>query len=206
MSRKRTFIWPKCALLSASALLFSCNSAPPSKKASAPEQPKILNFYASPGTIAKGEDALLCYGTEGVAEVKIDPPVESLKPALSRCFQVKPDKTTAYKLTATGTGGSVEQTTEVRVEGVKKPEPAASIGLIRLFVADRNEAKAGDRVTLCYATVKATAVRLNPGGKVLPPSDRNCTMLPITQTTTYVLEATGAGGVKERDSLTVTVR
>ena len=64
---------------------------------------KILQFYTSQGEIAAGQKALLCYGVVNATAVRLDPPVETVWPAVSRCFEVKPAKTTRYTLTATGT-------------------------------------------------------------------------------------------------------
>ena len=67
---------------------------------------KILQFYASGGEIAAGQKALLCYGVVNATAVKLDPPMESVWPSVSRCFEVKPAKTTRYTLTAEDAGGA----------------------------------------------------------------------------------------------------
>jgi hypothetical protein len=61
---------------------------------------KILSLTADPGVISHGGKALLCYGVVNSTAVKIDPPVESVWPSLTRCFEVTPAKTTRYTLTA----------------------------------------------------------------------------------------------------------
>lgn len=61
---------------------------------------KILSFYAAPGKIARGEHANLCYGVSGAKTVRIEPPVDAVWPALTRCVQVSPRKDTVYKLIA----------------------------------------------------------------------------------------------------------
>ena len=63
-------------------------------------QLKILNFYASPGAIRRGEHASICYGVYGAKSVRIEPPVKELYPAISYCLQVSPSKSTEYKLVA----------------------------------------------------------------------------------------------------------
>lgn len=63
-------------------------------------QLKVLSFYASPGTIRRGEHASICYGVYGAKSVRIEPPVEELHPALAYCLQVSPPKSTEYKLVA----------------------------------------------------------------------------------------------------------
>jgi hypothetical protein len=78
---------------------------------------KILQFYTSGGEIAAGQKALLCYGVVNATAVKLDPPVESVWPSVSRCFDVKPARTTRYTLTAEGAGGaSASESIEVVVK------------------------------------------------------------------------------------------
>ena len=63
---------------------------------------KILQFYTQARTIARGEKAVVCYGVLNAAAVRLEPPVERVWPAVSRCFEVSPAKTTRYTLTAEG--------------------------------------------------------------------------------------------------------
>ncbi len=55
---------------------------------------KILDFYASPATVRRGQSATICYGVNAAASVRLDPPVEQLHPAFSHCFQVAPSRDT----------------------------------------------------------------------------------------------------------------
>ena len=66
---------------------------------------RILSFYASPGVIRPGGHANLCYGVNGAKTVRIEPPVEELRPALSHCLTVAPRKSTEYKLIAQDAAG-----------------------------------------------------------------------------------------------------
>jgi hypothetical protein len=61
-------------------------------------QLKILNFYAAPGVISRGQKALVCYGTVNATSVRLEPAVERMYPALSRCFEVAPTHDTRYTL------------------------------------------------------------------------------------------------------------
>lgn len=61
---------------------------------------KILQFYARSREIARGEKALVCYGVVNAAAVQLEPPVEKVWPAVNRCFEVAPERTTRYRLTA----------------------------------------------------------------------------------------------------------
>jgi len=80
------------------------------------DQLKILNFYATPPTIQRGQQALICYGVNSAERVRIEPPVEQLHPAVSHCFQVSPLRDTDYKLIAGDRSGhSVTASLRVQV-------------------------------------------------------------------------------------------
>ena len=80
------------------------------------DQLKILSFYANPPVIESGAKSLVCFGVNAAKSVRIEPPVEELHPALSRCFHVAPSRSTEYKLIAEdGSGHSVSQTLSIRV-------------------------------------------------------------------------------------------
>ncbi|HWF09567.1 MAG TPA: hypothetical protein VG297_13950 [Bryobacteraceae bacterium] len=66
---------------------------------------QILSFYAAPAKIARGEHANLCYGVSGAKTVRIEPPIDAVWPALTRCVQVSPRRDTEYKLIAVDESG-----------------------------------------------------------------------------------------------------
>ena len=68
---------------------------------------EILNFYASPRSIRRGDSAQLCYGVSNAKSVRLDPPEGRVWPAVSRCFDVAPKKETTYTLTAIDASGNV---------------------------------------------------------------------------------------------------
>ncbi len=75
-----------------------------------------MSFYASPGVIRSGDSANLCYGVNGASQVRLEPPVEKVWAAQSRCFAVSPRADTEYKLTAEDTAGhSVSQSFLLKV-------------------------------------------------------------------------------------------
>jgi len=74
---------------------------------------EILAFYATAATLQRGESAQLCYGVSNAASVRLDPPVESLRPSYSRCLDVSPQKDTTYTLTAEDTQGHTKTATAV---------------------------------------------------------------------------------------------
>ena len=66
---------------------------------------KINSFYVSPAAVQKGSPANICYGVVGAKQLRIEPPVAEVWPALNRCIQVAPSKNTAYKLIASNAEG-----------------------------------------------------------------------------------------------------
>ncbi|HVA72912.1 MAG TPA: hypothetical protein VNF02_07335 [Candidatus Limnocylindrales bacterium] len=67
---------------------------------------KILSFYAVPGGIHRGDEAALCYGVSNAKSVTLEPKAaDGVWPALDRCVEVSPQKTTTYTLTAVDSAG-----------------------------------------------------------------------------------------------------
>ena len=94
----------KFALLTpALCLLASCGNraAPEAKQPSGLKPVKVLQFYAGSGTVARGEQVLICYGVENAKTVRLEPPIEKIAPSFNRCFQYSPSATSEIKLIAT---------------------------------------------------------------------------------------------------------
>ncbi|MBZ5635319.1 MAG: hypothetical protein LAO55_19510 [Acidobacteriia bacterium] len=70
------------------------------------DQLTILGFNAAKGEVPPGGRVVLCYGVSNAAQVKIEPGVEPIKPALSHCLEVFPKKTTTYTLKAEDAKGN----------------------------------------------------------------------------------------------------
>jgi len=77
---------------------------------------KILQLYG-PREIAAGGKALICYGVVNATAVRLDPPEEKVWPAVSRCFEVTPVRSTRYTITAEGKEHTtVSQSIEIAVK------------------------------------------------------------------------------------------
>jgi hypothetical protein len=61
---------------------------------------EILNFYAVPGVIRRGDSVQLCYGVSNAKTVRLEPQTHAIWPSQSRCVDVAPSKDTTYTLTA----------------------------------------------------------------------------------------------------------
>lgn len=72
---------------------------------------KVVTFYANPPVVKQGAKGLLCYGVVNAKEVRIEPAVPDVGPALSRCVEVSPTKTTEYNLIAVDAKGTEARST-----------------------------------------------------------------------------------------------
>jgi hypothetical protein len=76
----------------------------------------ILDFYASPALIRRGESAQLCYGVSNAKTVKLEPQSHAVWPSPNNCVEVSPIKDTTYTLTVEdGSGNTKTQDVEVKV-------------------------------------------------------------------------------------------
>lgn len=69
---------------------------------------EILHFYASPGVVARGGEAQLCYGVSNAKTVRLEPQAGAVWPSFGRCLYVKPEKDTTYTLTITHANGETK--------------------------------------------------------------------------------------------------
>jgi hypothetical protein len=77
---------------------------------------RIINFYAVPQTVRSGKQTTLCYGAYGAKAMRMEPPVEDLRPGINYCVQVAPRKDTTYKLIAEdGAGHTASASLVVKV-------------------------------------------------------------------------------------------
>jgi hypothetical protein len=76
----------------------------------------FTTFEASSASLRPGESTELCYGVVNAKAVKIDPPIEQLRPTSRHCMEVAPRKTTTYTITADdGAGHSKTLSLTIRV-------------------------------------------------------------------------------------------
>ncbi|HBY60371.1 MAG TPA: hypothetical protein DEH78_11145 [Solibacterales bacterium] len=160
---------------------------------------RILSFYANAGEVVNGEHAVVCYGVRDAVRVRLDPPVEELKPAWNRCFSVYPRKATTYTLTAADAAG--RETSARFTINVVPPPPRI------LFVwLTSDDIKIGEPVTVCYGVRNAVAVWLEPLKTRLRLSEKSCQRSFPVRTMKYELVAQGATGALDREPFTIKVR
>ncbi len=160
---------------------------------------KIVQFYARAAEIIDGERDVICYGVRNAKDLRLDPPVENVGPALVRCFWVDPRQDTTYRLVADGFSGDRDE-----ASFAIKVRPAPPV--FRLMAVSEKEIPRGEVVTVCYGVEHATAVRLDPIGWKLPAVTKNCIRFYPKQTLNYTLVASGTAGLEEREKFRVAVR
>ncbi|MCU1293237.1 MAG: hypothetical protein JWP08_2087 [Bryobacterales bacterium] len=78
---------------------------------------KFTTLEASDAEVRPGQTTQLCYGVVNATSVKIDPPIEQIKPSSRHCMEIAPKKTTAYTVTASDAkGNSKSLTLTIRVK------------------------------------------------------------------------------------------
>ena len=158
---------------------------------------KITHFYARETAVLDGEQGLLCYGVRDAERVWLEPPVEEVRPALTRCFFVAPGQDTEYTLLAEdGAGNRVSETLMLRVN----PAPPE----IRMLASEK-EIRKGDAATVCYGVEHARTVRVEPIGMQGPPS-KACLRFYPAASMTFTLVAAGAAGRSDRKQFRIAVK
>jgi hypothetical protein len=77
----------------------------------------FTTFEAADGVLKPGQTTELCYGVVNAKTVKLDPPVENIKPSFRHCLDISPKHTTTYTITADdGAGHTKTASLTVRVK------------------------------------------------------------------------------------------
>jgi hypothetical protein len=162
----------------------------------------ITQFYPTAPRIGRGEQVQLCYGVNNATKVSLEPPVESVWPALARCFAIRPAATATYTLTASDDQGhSASQSVTIEVGAAK----SAGAHIIEV-IASKLEIAAGEQVTICYTARNATSVSITPGQAAQQTAEKGCVTDNPKTTTTYQVVATGKGGERDSERVTIKVR
>jgi OmpA family protein/K319-like protein len=158
----------------------------------AANKPSIEAFLASPSQIQPGQSSTLSWNVTNATAVTI---TGLGNVSLAGSQSVQPAQTTTYTLTATNANGSSTATATVTVG-------TPQISLVYCYASPTNII-AGESATLYYQSQNATSVTIAPsvgnqglGGTVV---------VTPTQSTTYTITATGAGGTTSSCNIGVTV-
>lgn len=66
---------------------------------------RFTTFSIDTPVLKRGAKAELCYGVVNAKSVKLEPPVEPIKPMYFHCIEIAPKKTTTYTITADNEAG-----------------------------------------------------------------------------------------------------
>jgi hypothetical protein len=192
----------RLAIAAGICLLTACSHEPASQEPAktVPAPPKITQLYASPAEVPRGEKSLLCYGVENAKTVTLSPPQRELSAAISRCVDIEPTATTTYTLTAAGDGGTTRQDVTVTIGAARPP----GVKILEVRVSALSIPK-GQPASICYKVSNAASVRIEP--QPMPSEkDPNCGIVRPDRTTTYTVTATGKGGDRDQERVTIQVR
>jgi hypothetical protein len=163
---------------------------------------KIINFYPRDTILTEGNKTLLCYGVTNAKSVRIDPPVDGVSPALSRCVEVEPKHETHYTLTATGADGrSVSQSTSVQIGTDTSALPKITAFKVEKCSRDYT----GDAIfSMTFADQNAEEVSIDPAAfQPLHGAPFGNFSARVAKTTTYTLTAAGKHGHVVKKQLTL---
>jgi hypothetical protein len=191
-----TAAWILSVLLPAGC---SRTERPAAKTVKTAEAVRITQFYVNTPAVARGERALLCYGVENARTVRLEPPPQELSAALARCIEVTPAATTTYTLTAEGVDGKIA----TRMLTVPVGSPLAKI--VNVTVSSL-AVKPGELVNICYTVENVKSVTIEPLHFAGGAKTKGCVSDQPQKSTTYVISATGAGGDKDQERVTVNVK
>jgi hypothetical protein len=154
----------------------------------ASEAPTVIDsFTASTQVIQRGGTATLRWQVTGNSPtVTILPGIGAVPP--KGFWDVKPDSTQQYTLTATNDGESIPQVRSVVVVVVPIQPPR-----IVSFTADASQVQRGQTISLRWNVSGAASVRIDPD--IGPVGSTGAIVVRPLSSTAYTLSASGAGGV-----------
>src|SRR5690606_10916926 len=147
----------------------------------------IVRFAAQPTAVRAGESATLSWATENATAVRIladgtEVPLGDVSPAAGS-VEVRPSRTTTYRLRASNATEVREATTTVEVRG----------GLEVELFADRSRIEFGQETLLRWRARDATRVEIRTGGEVLVDTSELAGSIAVAPTRATVYEAVAHG-------------
>lgn len=168
---------------------------------------QVTSFTASPTMVGVGQTVTLTWATTNATSVSITATAGAstrtltTSSAASGSVTDAPTQNTTYTATATGPDGAGKPVS-VAVQIAGPPQ-------ITQFTANPTSVSAGQTTTLTWVTTGATSINITPaipsGDDQGPLPTSGSAVVPVSQTTTWSLTATGTGGTAGPQSVTVTV-
>ena len=171
--------------------------------------PPTLVFSANTNSISTGQSVTLNWQATNATSTTITATVGSSTRTLTTSSQLagsvtdSPSETTTYSAVATGAGGN--SPAESATVQVAQPVPPT----ITQFSVNPSTVNSGQTTTLTWATENATSVTITPTVSV--PEDSGAlptsasAVIPVSDTTTFSITATGPGGSTGPQTVTVSV-
>lgn len=149
--------------------------------------PAVLDFSATPDTIAPGGASTLAWDTDNADEVEIQPGSGARLEAKGM-LEVSPAVSTTYTLTAYSLGAGLSASRQVTVNVAAPNQP-----VVTNFGAQPAAITSGGSTTLTWSTQNTDTVDIDQGVGVNLGANGSVQVSP-GQTTTYTLTARGPGG------------
>ena len=144
----------------------------------------------------------LCYEVRDATHAEIDNDGGAVVLNEPRCQQVKPERTTTYTLSATGSDGRTVSR-QATVDATRPPPPEPQI---LSFDASPAKVEAGQKAQLCFQLKDASNVQIDSGVPHLEAgTERQCVSVAPTSTTTYTLTAFNSEGKTRTRQTTINV-
>jgi AAA domain-containing protein len=171
-----------------------------------PPLAQIVRFEVSRDIGLGGENDMqfrLCYEVRNAERAEIDNDGGPVTLGEPHCQQVKPEQTTTYTLTATGSDGqSISR--QVTVDATKPPP---LLPQILNFTALPPTIMEGEKAQLCFQLKDASSVQIDSGvSRLEARTDKQCVSVAPIQTTTYTLTAVNSEGKFTTKQTTIKVR
>lgn len=166
------------------------------------DQVRILQFYARDGLVTEGTRSVICYGVLNAQSVRIEPPVEGVRPSLNKCVEIAPKHNTRYTLIAEGKDGRmVSATCDLGVMA----DPNSLPKITTFEVASKSQDYLGNPVYLvAFSAQNPEEVSIDPPAfPTLHGAPYGRFYVAPGQTTTYTLTVTGKFGHKVERQLTL---
>jgi hypothetical protein len=162
---------------------------------------RILNFYASNSNMMEGDRTLLCYGVVNARSVRIEPHLDGVYPAFSRCIPASPVKDTLYRLIAEGNGGAV---TEASFVLPVHPDLASLPQVTRFEISNQRVDNGRRGYSISFGARNAREVSIDPEVfRPLQGAFYGHFYVAPEKTTTYTLTVTDKKGRTASRQLTI---
>ncbi len=166
------------------------------------DQVRILQFYVRDGLVTEGSSSVICYGVLNAQSVRMEPPVEGVRPSLNKCVEIAPKHNTRYTLVAEGKDGRVVSAT-CDLGVVADPDALPKINAFEVVSKSRDYL--GNPVyLLAFSAQNPEEVSIDPPAfSTLHGAPYGRFYVAPRQTTTYTITVTGKFGHKVQRQLTL---